>query len=117
MIDDDDSKAKPDIGGDGELILYDYLKWVTTLSLLTLGGVLSLGQASDIELEPFEIGMVLIPICIAGVTALSGVDSIVRARAAGAPRKFRPVTYMRVAMAGLGIGTGAFLSMFWDALT
>jgi hypothetical protein len=117
VIDDEDSQAKPDIGSDGELLLYDYLKWVTTLSLLTLGGVLSLSQASDIELEHFEIGMVLIPICLAGITALSGVDSIVRARAGGAPRKYRPITYMRVAMAGLGIGTGAFLSMFWDALT
>jgi hypothetical protein len=116
VIDDDDSQVKPEIGGDRELLLYDYLKWTTTLSLLTLGGVLSLSQASDLQLNHFKIGTVLIPICVAGVTSLSGVDAIVRARLTGKSSRFRPVTYMRIAVGGLGIGTGAFLSMFWDAL-
>jgi hypothetical protein len=113
---DDDSLTKPDMA-DGELLLYDYLKWITTLALLTLGGVLSLVQSADIELSNFKIGMVLVPICIAGVTALSGADGLVRKRLGMKSGWSKPNQCMHLSIGALGIGVGAFLAAFWDALT
>jgi hypothetical protein len=113
---EEESPSKPDLA-DGELLLYDYLKWITTLSLLTLGGVLSLAQSADIELGNFQVGMVLVPICIAGVTALSGADTLVRNRVGMKPHRMQPTRYMHISIGSLGIGVGAFLAAFWDALT
>jgi hypothetical protein len=101
----------------GETLLYDYSKFVTTLSLIALGGVLTLTQAAGPgELKPYNIGLVLGSIMIGGVLALSTANALVDARSSGKePSKWLP-GLIKASMAFIGIGLGAFLYMWWDAL-
>jgi hypothetical protein len=113
---DDDSKIRPGAAEDPDILLYDYFKWLTTISLLTLGGVLSLSQSANVKLRTFEIAMMLLPLCIAAVCALSGANAIVKAKALGKPGRLAPVRFLSLTMFMLGIGTGAFLLGFWETL-
>jgi len=102
---------------DDEALLYDWFKHLTTVSLLTLGGVLSLSQlaaAQDIK-KPILIG-VLIALAGAGVLAFSAADQIVRARASGSPLPKQVLILQKAASALLSIGLGAFLYIFVQAM-
>jgi hypothetical protein len=114
-VTDDESSVKPSVE-DRELLLYDYFKWLTTLSLLTLGGVLSLSQSAELDMDNFRRTAMLAPICLAGITALTAADGIVRVRAGGKPPRLRPQHAMRLSLYSLSLGVGAFLSLFWDVL-
>ena len=119
---DDDGKlpaeaARHDPQRYGESLLYDYSKFVTTLSLIALGGVLTLTQAAEPgELKPFNVGVVLGSISIGGIMALSTANALVNARASNKePSRWLPFN-LKAAMMFVGIGLGAFLYMWWDAL-
>jgi hypothetical protein len=102
---------------DDEALLYDWFKHLTTVSLLTLGGVLSLSQlpaAQDIK-KPILIG-VLIALAGAGVLAFSAADQIVRARASGSPLPKQVLILQKAASALLSLGLGAFLYIFVQAM-
>ena len=120
MIEDDarvDPKAHSAPDTYGETLLYDYAKWMTTLSLLALGGVLTITQTADLkDIKLFNIGFVLIALALAGMLSFSTANALVSARAAGkAPPPSLP-GLMKAATAFLGIGTGGFLMMWWDSL-
>lgn len=112
---DPKAHATPDTYG--ETLLYDYAKHLTGLSLLALGGVLSITQAADsAEIKPTVVGIVVVFTAIAGILAFSTASSLVDARAAGRPpRSFLP-KLMKLATGFLGMGMGAFLSMWLDTL-
>ena len=68
---------------DGEAMLYDWFKHLTSLSLLTLGGVLSLSQVSEAEdIKKHVLTGVLIVVAIAGVLSFSGAEQMGGLRAA-----------------------------------
>lgn len=113
MIDDD---AQPPLGGDAQALLYDFFKWITTLALLTLGAVLSLSQSADLTLSNRDVALVFVPLCIAGVVGLTGAEGVVRNRLNGQKPRLRPTIALWIAVAALGIGVGAFLSIFWETL-
>ncbi|MGL5839275.1 MAG: hypothetical protein ACRCY3_12315 [Sphingorhabdus sp.] len=69
---------------DATLLLYDFYKHLTTLSLVALGGVLSLSQAG-VLIEQRRLALITLLIGAAGVLALMGLDSIVRSRVDGRP--------------------------------
>jgi len=120
MSSDDDSRVKPQAGTENyaETLLYDYAKFLTTLALLALGGVLSLSQSDDLDgVRPFSLALVIVSISIGGVSAFSTAYGIVMARAAGKEPSPWLRRYMAVALGGIGIGVGAFLKVFWDALS
>jgi hypothetical protein len=102
---------------DGEAMLYDWFKHLTSLSLLTLGGVLSLSQlpqAQDIK-KPVLTG-VLICVAAGGVLAFSGAEQIVRARAANLPVPKQVMILQKLAPAMLSMAVGAFLYIFTRAI-
>ena len=102
---------------EGELLLYDYFKHLTTLSLLALGGVLTLAQTADpADVKPWLVIVVLITISLGGIAAFSGGGEIVRFRYAGGERGKSVEFLRRAAPILLAIGVGMFLSMFVDAL-
>lgn len=102
----------------GESLLYDFSKFVTTLSLLALGGVLSLTQAADrSDVKLVNILLVLGSISLAGVLALSVASTLAASRSAGTEPPRWPGKAIRAAMGLLGVGTGAFLMIWWDMLT
>ena len=101
----------------GETLLYDFAKMLTSLSLLVLGGVLTLGgtqQAADIPLS----GLVLTSgsIAMAGMLALSTVFAIVKART----NHREPPTYLEMLIKTanflFGMGLGGFMVIWLVSL-
>lgn len=92
-----------------ELLLYDYYKHMTTLILATLGGVLSISQISGIAIPLRDLLPSLAMILFGGVTALYGMEGLIRARVRRRPVP-RFVLWARPLVSGsFGLGIGAFL--------
>jgi hypothetical protein len=97
-------------------LLYDWFKHLTSLSLVTLGGVLSLSQVDSIELKPRSLLLVVGLVAAGGICSFSGADKLVRAQTSGAPLP-RSIGWLQRGAAGLlGAGVGAFLGLFLEAL-
>ena len=117
MTEDESSIAtvRPD---DGDLLQYDFFKHLTSLALLTLGGVLILAEkASEANVKSHLVLTVLVLISGAGVCAFSGASEIVRSRQTKTPPLPTLKFYRMAAPALLGIGVGMFLTLFADSLT
>ena len=101
----------------GETLLYDFSKFLTTLSLLALGGVLTLTQAADrADVKLHNIILVLVSIALAGILSMTTANALVNARAAGKEPHVHLPKVIKAAMAFLGIGTGGFLMIWLDRL-
>ena len=102
---------------DGELLLYDFFKHLTTLALLTLGGVLTVSQIVDrADVKPWLLTAVLVTVSLGGIASFSGASEIVRARYTRTPPHKSLNLYRIAAPALLALGVGMFLSMFMDSL-
>ena len=103
---------------DGELLLYDYFKHLTSLVLLTLGGLLIVMKDFDPkDVKPAFVIIAIVVISSSGVLAYSGSQEIVRARYTGT-RTQRSLEVARIgAPILLAAGIGLFLAMFVDSLT
>lgn len=101
-----------------DMLLYDHFKHLTTLALLTLGGVLTLFQGTDpADVKPEMVIVVLLVISAAGIAAFHGAGEIVRARYTGTAQH-RTVEFLRrAAPALLALGVGMVLMMFVDSLS
>ncbi|MBA3880048.1 MULTISPECIES: hypothetical protein [Sphingomonas] len=114
MSDEETPQIAPE-PNEPDLLVYDFLKYLTTLAILVLGGVLSLNTVGQ-GLPRNGLVLVMILVSMAGVVAVTGADAIVAARV-----KSRPLGWMArwsrgLALGLLGAGTGAFLSMWTQAL-
>ena len=117
MSDDDKTIVAGDPESrDGELLLYDFFKHLTSLVLLTLGGVLVIAQAADkADVKPVMLIIVLILIATAGVSSFVGSSEIVRAPYTGTKARSLEF-YRKAAPALLSFGVGMFLAIFVDSL-
>ena len=118
MTDDDGklSGVSPDDRSDSEFLLYDFFKHLTSLSLLTLGGVLAIAQAADkTDVKPVMLIIVLIIISAAGICSFVGAGEIVRKRYTGSTLH-NIEFYRKVAPALLALGVGMFLGVYVDSL-
>lgn len=117
MTEDDGCPLDSSDRSDGDLLLYDYFKHLTSLCVLALGGILLVVQDIDPEnLQRFKVFAVFGLVSAAGVGAFHGASEIVRARSKHErPRK---VVYRMRALAPMLLagGVGVFLSLFIDAL-
>ena len=112
-----DPKAAAPDARYGETLLYDFSKFLTTLSLFALSAGMALTQAADrADVKLVNILAVLGAIALAGVLAVSTASALVEARSAGREPHPRLGTVLKAAMALLGIGTGGFAYMWWDTL-
>jgi hypothetical protein len=111
-------KPRPEAENYGETLLYDYSKFLTTVSLLALGGILTLSQTDELaDVKPFRLALAIGSIVVGGVFALSVSNGIVIARSAGKePSRWLRLS-MRVALAGIALGLGVFINIFWQAVT
>jgi hypothetical protein len=111
-----DEEANIPPAGDSELLLYDYFKHLTSLALLTLGGVLAIAQAADrADVKPFMLIIVLVVISAGGICSFVGAGEIVRRRYTGSsPHKIE--FYRKAAPALLALGVGMFLGVYVDSL-
>jgi hypothetical protein len=102
---------------DRELLLYDYFKHLTSLSLLTLGGVLAIAQAVDqTDVKPPVLIAVLIIISGGGICSFVGASELVKKRYTGTPSRSLEF-YRKSAPALLALGVGMFLGIYMDALS
>lgn len=102
---------------DPEELLYDFFKHMTSLSLITLGGVLTISQLPSMNVRPFPLVMVVVLLATAGIAAFAGMDEIVKARFDRQNVSRRIRFYRRVCPASFGLGVGGFLSLFFNGLS
>ena len=119
---DDESRADPRALAPaehyGESLLYDYSKHLTTLSLLAIGGVLTVTQTADTsDVKPPIVAVILGALALAGILAFSTANGLVAARSTGKEPPPGLPTLLKIATAFLGVGTGGFLMMWWDSLS
>lgn len=117
MTEDDGSSMDRAGGGDGDLLLYDYFKHLTSLAVLALGGILLVVQNIDPEaLQRFKVFAVFGFVSAAGIGAFHGASEIVKARTTNQKPGKAVYRLRTVAPMLLGGGVGVFLSLFIDAL-
>ena len=120
MIDDDkhiDLRQEADADRYGESLLYDLGKFLTTLSLFALGGVLTIADTSDrADIKLFNIVMITLALSVAAVLAVSTSSSIAIARFGGKPQTAKLDRYILATVALLGVGLGMFFFMWIDKL-
>ena len=103
-------------GHDRELLLYDFFKHLTSLVLLTLGGVLVVAQQADpADVKPAVVIAVLVIISASGICAFGGSSEIVKARYTNVPSRSLEF-YRKAAPTLLALGVGVFLAIFVDSL-
>ena len=116
---DDDSLLQPgaDHKSDRELLLYDYFKHLTSLTLLTLGAVLAIAQAADSkDVKPPVLVAVLVVISAGGICSFVGASEIVKKRYTGSVSRSLEF-YRKAAPALLALGVGMFLGVYVDTLS
>ena len=118
-MNDDDGQLPgvlPEDRGASELLLYDFFKHLTSLSLLTLGGVLAIAQGADkSDVKPIMLIIVLLIISAGGICSFAGAGEIVRKRyTATSPHNLE--FYRKAAPALLALGVGMFLGIYVDSL-
>jgi hypothetical protein len=103
-------------GSSREMMLYDWFKHMTSLSLLTLGGVLSLSQVGEADVKRAPLIMVVLFVAGAGLMSFTASDQLVRATTNGeAMPKY--IHWLQKGSAVLfGMGIGAFLYVFLKSL-
>ena len=119
----DELESKVDVrnhspnGQYGETLLYDFAKTLTSLSLIVLGGVLSLGGTQRAaEMPKFSLILTSGSIALAGMLALTTVFGIVEARV----KRREPPTYSLILIKAanflFGVGLGGFTIIWLDTL-
>ncbi|ANY20402.1 hypothetical protein A6F68_01892 [Tsuneonella dongtanensis] len=99
------------------LLLYDWFKHMTTLSLVTLGGVLGILQAAEMNVRSGLLGAMISAIAVAGILGFDGQNRLLIAEIAGKPLPSYLTWHRRIAMAAYGTGTGAFLSLIVESVS
>ncbi|MFM9828418.1 MAG: hypothetical protein ACKVOB_06665 [Sphingomonas sp.] len=101
----------------GETLLYDFAKTLTSLSLIVLGGVLSLGGTQRAaEIPQKALVLTSGSIAMAGLLALSTAFAIVEARTKNRALPTYLPTMIKAANFLLGIGLGAFMIIWLESL-
>lgn len=109
--------APPPMDDQGLALLYDWFKHLTSLSLLTLGGVLSLVQGTDGA--PIKKGLLIIVlVCVvtSGIFSFSGAAQVVKSRTEGTPLPASMRLTQAIVGFALSAGVGAFIYIFVSTL-
>lgn len=119
----DELESKVDVrdhapeGHYGETLLYDFAKTLTSLSLIVLGGVLSLsGTDQAAEIPVFSLVLIAGTVAMAGALALSTAFGIVDARAKNREPSANLTKLIKAANFLLGVGLGGFTFTWLDSL-
>lgn len=113
----DDDSAPPDIDDQRLSILYDWFKYLTSLSLLTLGGVLSLVQGADgAPIKKSVLFVVLAFVVISGMLSFTGAAQVVTSRTQGTPLPGSMRLTQSIIGFSLSGAVGAFVYIFVSTL-
>ena len=119
MTDDDKPLAHHDSEAEryGESLLYDLGKFLTTLSLLAMGGVLTIADSADrADIKTGNLIMITVALAAAATLSASTAGSIAYGRYTGKPMPRFLHHYVQAAVGLLGVGLGMFVAMWIDKL-
>ena len=109
---DDQARAR-----DKDALLYDYSKHILSLALLGIGGIVSLTQSPVGQRIPgMAVAMLICMFAASGACALTCTEAILRARWDDVATPRKAWLSSRGAMLFLGMGVGAFLLVWVNAL-
>ena len=118
---DDESKADPHDAPDaryGETMLYDLGKFLTSLSLLAIGGVLTIADSSHgAPIKPVTLIMVTCVLFAAVTLSASTASSIAVYRYQGREPRGNLHYYLLATVGLLGMGLGMFTFMWVHKIT
>jgi hypothetical protein len=98
------------------MLLYDWFKHMTTLSLITLGGLLSILQAGNTNVRPGVLEAIIVLIATAGIIGFDGQSRILKAELNGVPLPKMLKWFRTVAVWSYSLGVGMFLSLFVESI-
>jgi hypothetical protein len=91
-------------------LAYDYFKSMASVSVATLGGILTLGEAVfGARITPLQMGIAALPVALSGILALQGKTDIVQLRQGMKPPLNSSRIALRLVPALYGVGLGAFM--------
>jgi hypothetical protein len=112
----DSEAVLPSSGRDGAMMLYDWFKHITTLSLITLGGILGILQNGSVDVRPTMLGAIISLVAIAGILGFDGQNRLLVAELESKPLPSFLRWTRRLSMASYGVGVGAFLSLIVESV-
>ncbi len=114
MIEDD---TRPAIDDHGLSLLYDWFKHLTSLSLLTLGGVLGLVQGADgVPIKKSLLIVVLAFVVTSGLLSFGCAAQVVKSRTEGTPLPASIRLTQTIIGFSLSGALGAFVYIFVTTL-
>jgi hypothetical protein len=113
-----ESFPSPSADRDSEGYRYDFFKYLTSLSLLTLAGAFGISQNEGAleEIGRTTLAIVMGTVALAAIASFMGANEIVRVKSGGAPAGRRVDLLARAAPAIYSLGVGGILMMFLDVL-
>ncbi len=116
MIDDDEGSGGA-VGEGAASILYDYYKYLTSLCIFSLGGVLALADRIPEAGRGRELVVgALVVISLAALLAFTGVGEFARSRSEGTAARQSVLRYSGKAPVLLSIGLGMFIYLFTKSI-
>ena len=113
---DSESPVPEGSKGRATLLLYDGFKHMTTLSLVTLGGLLSILQAGEANVRPGILEAIIVLIAVGGIIGFDGQSRILKAELANKPLPNVLKWFRRVAVWSYSLGVGMFLTLFVESI-
>lgn len=95
-------------------LAYDYFKNMVSVSLATLGGILTLaGTVFGARIEPWEMGVAALPVAASGLLALQAKTDIMQLCQGLKPPRNTARLALRLVPSLYGLGLGIFLAMLF----
>jgi len=119
MNDDQGESSAAALGDrDGDGYRYDFFKYLTSLSLLTLAGAFAISQNEGAleEIGKTTLAVVMGTVALAAIASFMGASEIVRVKSGGTPAGRRVDLLAKAAPAIYCLGVGGILMMFLDVL-
>lgn len=92
-------------------LAYDYFKSMASISVATLGGILTLGEAVfGARIAPLQMGLAALPVAISGMLAIQGKTDIMQLCQGMKPPLNSSRLALRLVPSLYGLGVGIFLA-------
>lgn len=92
-------------------LAYDYFKSMASVSVATLGGILTLGETVfGARIAPWQMGVAALPVAVSGMLALQGQTDIMQLCQGMKPPLNSSRVALRLVPASYGLGLGVFLA-------
>ncbi len=116
MIEEQEKSVGPVHHDEADGYRYDFFKYLTSLSLLTLAGAFGISQNEGAleEIGRVALATVMGTVALAAIASFMGASEIVRVKSGGTPSSRRVELLARAAPSIYALGVGGFLMLFLD---